>query len=102
MDGDCIVPSQGVRADLHEGDGEVLAWPNGTLSYSVNGGRGVHENGVPMAAPLSLVEDAQSLVYGIGFFCYLLFITRYMGPEGPWQRGRPAAEATGRAAGFFK
>ena len=54
-DGGLIVSAQDSGAGLHGCDSEALARAGIVRPDSVNGGRGVHKNGVPVAALLSLV-----------------------------------------------
>ena len=54
-DGGLIVSAQGSGTGLHGCDSEALTRAGVVRPDSVNGGRGVHKNGVPVAALLSLV-----------------------------------------------
>ena len=65
---DLVVSAQDTAqgTNLHDGDGESPSRAHGAHSCSVYGGRGVHKNSVPVAALLSLVEDVQSPVNGVG------------------------------------
>ena len=47
------------------GDGETLSRADGVRSYPVDGGRGIHEDDVPVAVLLSLVRNTEGLVDGV-------------------------------------
>lgn len=64
-DGDLIVSAQDARADLCGRDGEALSRVDGVRSYPVGGGCGIRKDGVPAAALLALVQDAERPIDGV-------------------------------------
>ena len=82
-----IVSREYLGADLHRRDSETLVRADGACPDSVGSGGGVYEHGVPVSALLALVEDARSLVGGIGLRAKALLVSAEViasaGPP-PW------------------